>query len=258
MAFWNKSDKVDEEQRVIRNAQREENREVVEDNAATSFKSATNQEIDGFLEKLKAMAKSKRMLYDVYDNMAKDSLIAGAMSIICDDMVKKDFIRNKRVWAEVSDEGGDSEVVDKVNWFLNQFGMDNKMWGYGYRLLKYGECYLNTYDREFKDNTIDPDFSDQNGMLYDMVDNAADTLTLEKYGVKVGYGETLRDENGNVTGGYNLTSTDQYIHMVADWKVMRQKVVLKYHDANGEEKKDTFMSVIGSSYLEDAREGRLS
>ena len=42
--------------------------------------------------------------------------------------------------------------------------------------------------------------------------------------------------------------------MVADWKVMRQKVVLKYHDANGEEKKDTFMSVIGSSYLEDARE----
>ena len=109
MAFWNKSDKVDEEQRVIRNAQREENREVVEDNAATSFKSATNQEIDGFLEKLKAMAKSKRMLCDVYDNMAKDSLIAGAMSIICDDMVKKDFIRNKRVWAEVSDEGGDSE-----------------------------------------------------------------------------------------------------------------------------------------------------
>ena len=178
------------------------------------------------------------------------------MKIISDDVVKKDFIREKRVWAEpaitVGTEG--SRVVDKVNDFLTVFDMDSKMWGYAHRLLQYGQVYLKTYSSDFKDHTIDKEFASRKGTIFELVSNPADVVTLEKYGTIVGYGEVIRDSEDKVTDGYNVVGTEEYIHMINDQKMLRQKIKIKYTKSDGVETTDDFNSVIGTAYLEDARE----
>ena len=68
--------------RVIKDSNREDNRETIDDDISSAFKSLTDQELSVFLTKLKEINKSKRTLYEIYDKMAHDSLIAGAMKII--------------------------------------------------------------------------------------------------------------------------------------------------------------------------------
>lgn len=256
MGLFSRRNNLDEEQRIIRTSKEEENRAIVDDAIANSLQEANIQEIMQFLDSLKVKHKDKRDLYSIYDKMAEDSIISGALDILSDDIVKKDTLRERRVWAEEDLKNAEEtkRIVDKVNLFLKEFEIDKKVWGYAYNLLKYGEVYLKTYKQEYEKNDFPEEFADRKGAIFELEGNPADVLTLEKYGAQVGYGEVKRNKKDDVTEGYRLVKNDEYVHIVADRKMIRENIKLTYKNSDGVEKTDVFKSVVGSSYLESARQ----
>lgn len=250
--FSRRKDNLDEE-RVLRNAQREENRSSV-DEITDGIATATIQQLIDFLGQLKDKSKSKRELYEIYETMSKDSLISGAIENLTSDIVAKDYIRKKSVWAESTDED-DSSVADDINDFLEAIKIEKRIWGYAYKLLIYGEMSLRTYNSEFENNEIPEELAGNKGATFEVVDNPADVLALEKYDTRVGFGVSKRDENDKITDGYDLVGSEEYVHFVCDRKLVREKVRLTYkEEGSNEEKTEDFKVIVGTSYLEGARQ----
>ena len=259
MAFWNRG--LNEEMREVQPGLESSKRQEVETDISQGLYEARSQEILRWINRLKEKNKTKEGYYAVYDAMAEDSTISGALTIICDDATRNDEIRKRKVWIQAKDptDPESQEIEEALNEFLDDIKIDDNLWTYAYNVLKYGECLLNTHYKDFMNEEVPKGFEDLNGYIYEVVDKPQDILTLEKWGRIVGYAERRRDpRDDKVATGYIVMPVNNYVQYRIDRQRKRETVNLTYVNENRKDREDPyivdeFKSVIGTSYLENGR-----
>lgn len=263
MAFWDNFRKagLEEEMRPIIPSPRPEQASSVEDSIDPSLETASAGDIKIWLDRLRKENLTKRDLFDIYDKMAKTSLVSAALELLVDDVSRKDRLRGRRVWAEENTQDNENvdEAVDIINEFLKEYHMDEKVRGYAYTLAKYGEIFFKTYKTEFEEGKIIGPFADRYGTIFEMPEYMSDYLALEKFDTLVGFGvqkrtESIKEGKYNASpAGYDVVGPDEFIHMVLDRRHERKLVKLQMTTADGPIT-EYFKEVMPSSYLEGARE----
>lgn len=229
----------------------------VDDNTADSLLNSDISEISKFIDKLKTNSKKREDLYNTYDVMAQDSIIGSAIELIADDAIQPDSFQKKSVWVTSKDK----ELELFINNYLADIKIEDKLWGYAYNLVKYGEVFLETHFTEFSElkgkNKVDESLKltekeevlvSKLGRLFEVVDKPANIVALEKYGDLVAFGKKGDSNN------YTLYPTMDYIHILNDRGLHREPVKISYLDKKGEKTEEEFKIKYGTASFESARQ----
>jgi len=94
------------------------------------------------VEKLRNISEERHNRYNEYDIMEEDVIISSALEMYADDATQIDMDTSKKVWVESKKN---NKLAEELNKFLEALDVDKNIWGWAYRLAKYGDLYLNVF-----------------------------------------------------------------------------------------------------------------
>lgn len=175
------------------------------------FNAIDSSRIDAaHINALTSVSRRRDELYNTFDAMAEDTMLAAALEIYAEDVTEKND-NGRIVWAESEDP----EIQKYINFLLDSFNIDKNIYKWVYSLCKYGDVYLKLFK---EDDTIDPIFDKKDKKRLDetvrvivpgknekfafyveMIPNPAKMFELIRFGKTAGYIETPLD---NLQKGY--------------------------------------------------------
>ena len=98
------------------------------------------------LNQFRTIAQDRDTQYEIYDDMATDSVISAALEIYADDATAYDE-QGRVIWVESEDE----EIAKAGNRLLDIFEIPERAWKHIYLACKYGDYYLKLFRGEPND-----------------------------------------------------------------------------------------------------------
>lgn len=245
--------------------------------ASTSRVSSLSQ-----LNEFRTIADDRNSQYNIYDEMANDSVIAAALEMYADDATAYDE-QGRIIWVESDDE----EIARAGNRLLEKFEIPERAWKHIYQACKYGDSYLKIYRKsDMEDKSEDPLTSNpsvkivndtvvegdrkviypyDNSYVEDVYDPAT-IFDLRKRGKTAGFIEVTRDMSDNTL----LTATkygaqthslkdvkvyrpDRFIHIMISENFTRspETITMDFDNEDGETTSVTYEVARGKSILYD-------
>lgn len=112
------------------------------------------------LESFSTVAQTREEVYQLIDTMAQDDKVSSILETYVEDVVETND-NGQIVWCESSDE----KCAKYVNYLLDALNVDKNIYGWAFKLTKYGDLYLKFY-RE-SDYGTDLLFGDNKEDAYD-------------------------------------------------------------------------------------------
>lgn len=106
----------------------------------------------GQFNKFRDLANDRTTLYDAYDEMKTDSIIAAALEMYADDATITDE-QGRVIWVESEDEN----IAAAGNRLLDICEIPERAWKHIYQACLYGDYYLKLYRDEDEDKNLDKD-----------------------------------------------------------------------------------------------------
>lgn len=106
----------------------------------------------GQFNKFRDLANDRTTLYDAYDEMKTDSIIAAALEMYADDATITDE-QGRVIWVESEDEN----IAAAGNRLLDICEIPERAWKHIYQTCLYGDYYLKLYRDEDEDKNLDKD-----------------------------------------------------------------------------------------------------
>lgn len=121
----------------------------------------------GQFNQFRQLSDDRQIMYEAYDDMKTDSVIAAALEIYADDATQTDE-NGRVVWVESEDEN----ITKAANRLLDIFEIPERAWKHVYMACLYGDYYLKLYrhnydDSKEKDEVLNPN---QVHIVNDVVD----------------------------------------------------------------------------------------
>lgn len=121
----------------------------------------------GQFNQFRQLSDDRQIMYEAYDDMKTDSVIAAALEIYADDATQTDE-NGRVVWVESEDEN----ITKAANRLLDIFEIPERAWKHVYMSCLYGDYYLKLYrhnydDSKEKDEVLNPN---QVHVVNDVVD----------------------------------------------------------------------------------------
>lgn len=166
------------------------------------------------IDELKTIATDRDTLYQVFDEMKKDTTISSALEMYADDATQysKD---GKIIWADSEDP----DVAAFANRIINVTHLNENAWSHINSLVTYGDIYLET----FTDDKDDSDYTKQDCTIgnvsikkrkkgykleeyIELYSNPAEIFDLVEHGKTVGFVKSpVKEQSGSNTFQYAYT-----------------------------------------------------
>ena len=114
------------------------------------FESSDIYSFNSQLNDFRTISEDRNTQYEIYDEMATDSVIAAALEIYADDATAYDE-QGRVIWVESDNE----EIAKAGNRLLDIFEIPERAWKHIYQVCKYGDYYLKLYRRNTEDYDTD-------------------------------------------------------------------------------------------------------
>lgn len=251
----------------------------VDNEVSNELNVAPIAELIDFIKEAKDYSKDRRELLVQFEEMSKDSLIASALELLVDDSTQEDDKTKKIFWIKTLDTENSSDDEERrleLEQALEDMKVNEKAWSYAYKILKDGGVMLKTYFTEFtslkkaleddsesglksmsnSDRKYNEILVDKLGYMFEIVDDYSQVSDLQQYGDTVGYGVQKKDEEDKYIEAYDIFSRKDFIHILDDRGVHRDKLNLQWDltDEDIDKKKKEFKVRYGTSYLESVIE----
>lgn len=122
-----------------------------EDDIVTQIDESEIQQVGQF-NQFRQLANDRTTLYDAYDEMKTDSVIAAALEMYADDATTTDE-QGRVIWAESEDEN----IAKAANRLIDIFELPERAWKHIYQACLYGDYYLKVYRNENEDRDLAQD-----------------------------------------------------------------------------------------------------
>lgn len=250
---WFRKDNLDEEMVVRKNTPND--KIIIDDEVSEVLNEATVAELEDFIGKLKRLGKDRKELYDIMQEMSKDSIVGSAMELLSDDATQSDNIRDVEFWAEPEGES-DDEAANYVNEFFKDSKLYDKYWTIIYAMVRDGSVFLKTYHSEIaKEESkgaksdeftgdLNKDLVAKKGYIFEIVDDPEKVYDMEYLGDTVGFGVESEDK-------FMVTPIEDYIHVINDRRGHREKKTITLKK-EGKEIKHDYKIRYGSPAFETA------
>ena len=107
----------------------------------------------GAINNFSQVSQNRETLYQVYDTMSEDPLMAAALEVYTEDATEPNDVGDV-VWAESSD----ATIGRYVSFLLDSLNVDKHIYKWTYSLIKYGDLYLRLYrNSDFNDDLLGDD-----------------------------------------------------------------------------------------------------
>ena len=226
------------------------------------------------LNQFRQLAQDRQSMYDSYDEMKTDSIIAAALELYADDATAYDE-QGRIIWVESDDDN----IVKAGNRLLDLLEIPERSWKHIYQACLYGDYYLKLYtNEEIMDEDSDSPMSNPSAVrivndktvsrdavttprLYEYVEDVADPSTifdLRKRGKTAGFVEVTKEiyTNTLVTNAsvsfqlkdITVYPPDRFIHIMIGESMSRtpEEFTIEYDDY-----KVTYQTAKGKSILQD-------
>lgn len=251
------------------------------DDIVTQIDESEIQQVGQF-NQFRQLANDRTVLYDAYDEMKTDSIIAAALELYADDATQTD--ENGRViWAESEDE----EIATAANRLIDILELPERAWKHIYQACLYGDYYLKLYRNEEEGKELDKNNVNQPQQIrvindkteyhghneiqnfteyVEDVEDPATVFDLRLKGKTAGYIEVDREilQNGLQNNGNSLMPNSMFIFQLKDIDIYRpdrfvhimigenttrtpETIDIDFSDDN----KVTYTSARGKSILQD-------
>lgn len=176
------------------------------------------------VDKFSTVITTRDSLFNAFDEMAQDTLIASALELYADDCTEYNSDRDV-IWC-TSDN---PDITKLVNYLLTTLNIDRDAWSHIYSMVKYGEVYIQTFRQSDEQNSYLDDaknrqtqqinesasleealivnvYDSKNNKLVnyvEQVDNPAELLDLRKNGKCVGYVRQKGAGKNIASNGFN-------------------------------------------------------
>lgn len=101
------------------------------------------------LEEFSQVAQTREQVYGLIDTMSQDDRISSILETYAEDIVETND-QGQVVWCESSDEN----VASYVTHLLDSLSVDKNIYGWAFKLVKYGDLYLRLYRESDYQNDI--------------------------------------------------------------------------------------------------------
>ena len=102
----------------------------------------------GSLTTLTQSAQNREQVYQLIDDMSKDSMISSVLKTYCEDTVQTND-RGQIMWIEADD----SKILNYTTWLMDSLNVEKHLYQWTYCLVTYGDVYL----RLFRNSDIQED-----------------------------------------------------------------------------------------------------
>ena len=239
---------------------------------------STETNVTGQFNQFRMLSTDRQTMYDAYDEMKTDSVIAAALELYADDATQTD--ENGRViWVESESE----EITKAANRLIDIFELPERAWKHIYMACTYGDYYLKLYREDDFEEDGDEKTPVKTKVINDVVDykghkelpnyeeyvedvnDPATVFDLRKRGKTAGFIEVphdieLQPTSASIMPGLlnqmsfqmkdiNIYRPDRFVHIMLGDSVTRspETITINYGDDNSV----TYETARGKSILQD-------
>ena len=94
----------------------------------------------GSLTTLTQSAQNREQVYQLIDDMSKDSMISSVLKTYCEDTVQTND-RGQIMWIEADD----SKILNYTTWLMDSLNVEKHLYEWTYCLVTYGDVYLRLF-----------------------------------------------------------------------------------------------------------------
>lgn len=94
----------------------------------------------GSLTTLTQSAQNREQVYELIDDMSKDSMISSVLKTYCEDTVQTND-RGQIMWIEADD----SKILNYTTWLMDSLNIEKHLYQWTYCLVTYGDVYLRLF-----------------------------------------------------------------------------------------------------------------
>ena len=174
------------------------------------------------------------------EEMARDSVVGGAMEVIADDACQRDERNHKFVTVESTDE----KLANFLQDFLdNNVGVESRLWTWAFGIIEHGDYKLRRceYYVGGEENGI-------KNVYYEDVLNPYKVTRIEYMGKVLGYRDEDLEDNHT-----SFEKAEKFVHFLSVKNSRREKVKVSYKNKADEMETVTCYKVFGTSLMDNAR-----